>query len=136
MPADSLRFPRRVNQGRGAALLTGAHLNASHSRGASPHPASGRRREALVGSPPDPGGRRARVDRLSSTPTASSLPSVLQLKQSLEGLEQGVRNAVLRFVTQRFQRRMEQLVDQTVKGLIDLLAGRIREFGQLVVQPT
>ena len=52
--------------------------------------------------------------------------SVIQPKQPLQRLQQPVRRALLRLVAQRFQRRVQQLVDQPVERRRDL-ALRLRD---------
>lgn len=50
----------------------------------------------------------------------------LNPEQPFERIEQTVRNAVAGFVTQRFQRRVQQLVDQSLERLRNLLCGPCR----------
>ena len=78
---------------------------------------------------------RRRPDAQASAAPADAVASVFELKQPLERVEQGVRHAVLGFVAQRFQRRVQQLVDQAVERLADFQLLALAQIRQLVEQP-
>ena len=61
--------------------------------------------------------------------------SVLQLKQPRQGVQQHVRDAMSRFVAERFQRRMQQLVQQPIERATDLRPLPGVQLRQLAQQP-
>jgi len=61
--------------------------------------------------------------------------SILQLEQPRQRIEQHVRDAVAGFVAERFQRRVQQLIQQPLEGAADLLAGLFVQLRQFVQQP-
>ncbi len=62
--------------------------------------------------------------------------SIPQLEEPRQGVEQPVRNAAAGFVSQRFHGRVQELVDEPIKGLADFFLGGRVEIGQAIQKPS
>ena len=79
--------------------------------------------------------RRRRRGRGRRVVVASGLDSVPQLKQPRQGVQQSMRDAFSRFVAQRFQGRVQQLVHQPVERLADFVLCALVQVRQPIHEP-